>query len=308
MKLNKTIVFSSNAANISGLCSGANLLADETIALVLGTRAEAEAITSYANRVLWLGEIANGAMAESYTGEIEAIAKNEAAVLVMTSGSMRDRCIAAKLAVRLNAGVITDTAALAVNEEAAVEGRRNVYGGAAEAVIKGTASTTIAVVPAGVFEDLKAAEPGTFTEISAAPEDTGIKLLSVSAKQEESVDIAVAKRVVGVGRGIGSEENMQAAQALAAKLGAELGCTRPIAEEEHWMARNRYIGVSGVTVRPDVYIALGISGQVQHMVGANDSKLIVAINKDPKALIFENCDIGLVADMNKILPALTEKL
>ena len=95
-------------------------------------------------------------------------------------------------------------------------------------------------------------------------------------------------------------------EALGAKLGAEIGCTRPIAEEEHWLARNRYIGVSGISVRPNLYMALGISGQVQHMVGVSDARLIVAVNKDAKAPIFQNCDIGLVADMNKVLPQLTE--
>ena len=120
------------------------------------------------------------------------------------------------------------------------------------------------------------------------------------------MDIAVAKRIVGVGRGLGSQDKLAAVESFAARLGAELGCTRPIAEEEHWMARSRYIGVSGATVRPDVYFALGISGQVQHIVGVSDSKLIIAINKDAKAPIFQNCDIGLVADMNKVLPQLTE--
>ena len=128
----------------------------------------------------------------------------------------------------------------------------------------------------------------------------------MAAKQEEAVNIVAAKRVVGVGRGLGSQDNMAAVEALGAKLGAELGCTRPIAEEEHWMARSRYIGVSGVTIRPNLYFALGVSGQIQHMVGVGDAKLIVAVNKDAKAPIFQNCDIGLVADINKVLPQLVE--
>ena len=105
-----------------------------------------------------------------------------------------------------------------------------------------------------------------------------------------------------------SQEKLAAAESLAAKLGAEMGCTRPIAEEQHWMSRSRYIGVSGATVKPELYVALGISGQVQHMVGASSSKIIVAINKDAKAPIFQDCDLGLVADMNKVLPKLTELL
>lgn len=305
MKLNKAVVFSANVSNIPGLCSGANALAQASVAAVIGSSEQAESLLPWANKVAWLGEKAEGVMVESYAASLAELIAGEGAELVLVSNSTRDRCIAAKLAVRLNAGVVTDTSAVSVTEDGSVSTKRNVYGGAAEATVKGN-GLTILVVPGGVFDEQQAAQPGVLAEVAAQPEDNGVKLISVAAKQEETVDIAVAKRIVGVGRGLGSQEKLAAVESFAAKLGAEMGCTRPIAEEEHWMARSRYIGVSGATVRPDVYFALGISGQVQHIVGVIDSKLIIAINKDAKAPIFQNCDIGLVADMNKVLPQLTE--
>lgn len=305
MKLKKALVFSADSANISALCSGANLLAESSVALVLGAKSAAEELTAWADKVIWLGEKAEGAIVESYTAAIAEAVKAEGAELVIVSTGTRDRCIAAKLAVRLGAGVITDAGAVSVSDEGKVEAKRNVYGGAAEATVRAE-GLSILVCAAGVFEELKAAQPGAVVEAVAIPEDCGISFISSAAKQEETVNLGAAKRVVGIGRGVGEEKNVAAAAAFAAKLGAELGGTRPIAEEAHYIARSRYIGVSGVSIRPDVYFALGVSGQVQHMVGANDSKLIVAINKDAKAPIFANCDIGLVADMNKVLPALTE--
>ena len=306
MKLKKALVFSADLNALDGLCSGENLLAEASAAVVLGGRACAEGLLAKADKVIWLGEKAEGVIAESYTGAIEQAIKREEPQLLLMSGSTRDRCIAAKLAVRLNAGVITDAAGLSVTENGRIQARRNVSGGAAEAVLEGESALTIVLVPGGLFEDTPAAKPGVLEEAEAAAEDMGITLISVAAKQEETVNIVAAKRVIGVGRGLGSQENLAAVEALGAKLGAEIGCTRPIAEEEHWLARNRYIGVSGISVRPNLYMALGISGQVQHMVGVSDARLIVAVNKDAKAPIFQNCDIGLVADMNKVLPQLTE--
>ena len=95
---------------------------------------------------------------------------------------------------------------------------------------------------------------------------------------------------------------------LAGVLGAEVGCSRPIAEGENWMERERYIGVSGVQLKSDLYLMLGISGQIQHMVGGNGAKVIIAVNKDKNAPIFNYADYGLVGDIYKVVPELTKLL
>lgn len=110
------------------------------------------------------------------------------------------------------------------------------------------------------------------------------------------------------GRGFGSEEDLQLARDLAAKLGAELACSRPLAEGVDWFPREAYVGVSGAVVSPKVYVAVGISGQMQHMVGCNGADVIVAVNKDKNAPVFKACDYGFVGDLKTVLPALTAAL
>ncbi|EHD7860336.1 electron transfer flavoprotein subunit alpha, partial [Salmonella enterica] len=128
------------------------------------------------------------------------------------------------------------------------------------------------------------------------------------AKSLSSVDLSKAKRVIGVGRGLAAQSDLGMVHKLAAVLGAEVGCSRPIAEGENWMERERYIGVSGVLLKSDLYLTLGISGQIQHMVGGNGAKIIVAINKDKNAPIFNYADYGLVGDIYKVVPALIDQL
>ena len=122
------------------------------------------------------------------------------------------------------------------------------------------------------------------------------------------MDLSKAKRVVGVGRGLAAQDDLKMVHELAAVLNAEVGCSRPIAEGENWMERERYIGVSGVLLKSDLYLTLGISGQIQHMVGGNGAKVIVAINKDKNAPNFNYADYGLVGDIYKVVPALISQL
>lgn len=306
MKFKKAFVFSADADTALALCKGTAAAADSCTAAILGERQLAEDLTDGADKVFWLGEKAEGAITESYCGALEELIRSEAAQLVLLGTGTRDRCIAAKLAVRLDAAVFTDASEVSLSEDGLCV-KRKIYGGAAEATVRSGSAVTILSVSAGIFPD-GGKRQGKVIEKPAQPDDCGITLVSTAAKQEETADLTAAKRIVSVGRGLGGAENLPAVEALAAKLGAELGCTRPIAEEDKLLAKSRYIGVSGATVRPDVYIACGISGQIQHTVGADSSRIIIAINKDAKAPIMQNCDYGIVGDMHKIIPQLTQLL
>lgn len=122
---------------------------------------------------------------------------------------------------------------------------------------------------------------------------------------EQTVDLSSAQRIVGVGRGIKEASNLPLVQELAAALGAELGASRPICDNG-WLPMERQIGSSGQTVAPKLYLALGISGAIQHLVGIKGSQCVVAINKDPDAPIFEVADYGIVGNLLEVVPALTE--
>ena len=120
----------------------------------------------------------------------------------------------------------------------------------------------------------------------------------------QTVDLSAASMIVSVGRGIGEQDNLGLVEELASALGAEMAASRPICDAG-WMAMERQVGSSGQTVAPKVYLAVGISGAIQHLVGMKGAKMVVAINKDPEAPIFEVADVGVVGDLFEVVPALT---
>ena len=143
---------------------------------------------------------------------------------------------------------------------------------------------------------------------TAAPAAGAIEIVSTSVRDTEAVDLCAAKRVVSIGRGLAAKEDLALIEGLASALEAEVGCTRPIAEGQAWLARERYIGVSGVMLSPDLFVAVGLSGQIQHMVGAAGAKTIIAINKDKSAPVFKQCDYGIIGDLYDVVPQLTAAL
>ncbi len=127
-------------------------------------------------------------------------------------------------------------------------------------------------------------------------------------KAREAVNIEEAEIVVGVGRGFKKKEDLKLAEELAELLGGVVGCTRPIAADYGWLSEDRWIGISGKKIKPKLYLAIGISGAPQHMSAVMDSKVIVAINKDKAAPIFQYADYGVVADLYKFVPILIKKI
>ena len=136
----------------------------------------------------------------------------------------------------------------------------------------------------------------------------GATVTNVQAAGSGPANLAAARRIVSCGRGFKAEEDLGLARTLAEALGAEIACSRPLAEGTAWLSKDRYVGVSGMHVAPDVYVALGISGQVQHTSGMADSKVVVAVNNDANAPIFRISDYGIVGDIYDVVPALTAAL
>jgi electron transfer flavoprotein alpha subunit len=151
------------------------------------------------------------------------------------------------------------------------------------------------------------AKPINKIAVDLKPEQIRTKPLELFKEAKSAVDLTQAPLIVAVGRGIKAPENIPQAEAVAKALGAEIAASRPICDEG-WLPMERQIGSSGQTVAPKLYLALGISGAIQHVVGMKGARTIVAINKDQNAPIFEIADYGVVGDIFEIMPALTEEL
>jgi electron transfer flavoprotein alpha subunit len=182
---------------------------------------------------------------------------------------------------------------------------------AADVVFEG-AAPSFATFQAGAFRaDLVAQgsskAPVTPLAVELEPEQIRTKPLELFREAKQAVDLTQAPILVVVGRGIKAPENIPLAEKLAKLLGGELAASRPICDEG-WLPMDRQIGSSGQTVAPKLYLALGISGAIQHVVGMKGSRTIVAINKDQNAPIFEVADYGIVGDIFELIPALTEEL
>jgi electron transfer flavoprotein alpha subunit len=159
--------------------------------------------------------------------------------------------------------------------------------------------------PADQAETLQA-EVMAGTVPPALPEP-GKQFLEFIESEAGEVDIAQAEFLVSVGRGVGEEENLSQVKALAQALGAALSCSRPVVDKK-WLPKYHQVGTSGKSVKPKVYLALGISGAFQHLAGIAAAGTVIAVNKDPKAPIFRAARYGVAEDMFKVIPALLEKL
>jgi electron transfer flavoprotein alpha subunit len=242
--------------------------------------------------------------AEGLSDEIARILSTAGASVFLAGGTLRGKHIAAYVAAKLNAGMSTDAKSVKV-EGGKLLATRLLYAGLALCDDELSLPAVVTIPPRTFLAPNAAAQPGTVETVKAAA-DGRVAISDVTQVGGSTVDISAATKLVSVGRGFQKKEDLKLAEALAAALKGEVSCSRPVAEEEHWLSIARYVGISGHTVKPDLYMAVGISGQVQHMVGARESKLIVAINNDEHAPIFENADYGIVGDLYEVLPLLTE--
>ncbi|ABO49115.1 electron transfer flavoprotein, alpha subunit [Desulforamulus reducens MI-1] len=310
MTVNNVFVITDNQNAVAELCSGARQLGDQVSVVLFGDKNQAaEAIALGADQVYLFGQSGDSVMIEAYSKSIAELLHAEKADLVMVYSSVRGKLIAGRIASQLGTSALSNISEFTV-EDGSIIVKHMVYGGAAIRTEKALSDTVVVTVGTGVFEAMSkdATRQGKVIEVNPDVDNAGIRVLETRPKQGELVNLSAAKRVVGVGRGFASKDDLKMAEELAALAGAEMACSRPIAEGEKWMSKERYVGVTGVVLKTDIYIAIGISGQIQHMVGVNQAKTLVAINKDKNAPIFKHVDIGLVGDIYKVLPQIIEKI
>jgi electron transfer flavoprotein alpha subunit len=244
---------------------------------------------------------------ESYAGAIAELLSKEQASVVLIGATMRGKDLAAKVAAILKTGLVTDALTVQYANDT-IETTRLVYGGLAVRTEAAALPALVTIPPRTFAETSAAAVQCEIITVEAANQDSRVVISNVCPIVREGADIATANKIVCVGRGLAKQEDMKIVEELAAAVGGEIGCTRGISEDYHWLPNDRYIGISGQKVKPELYVGMGISGQVQHVVGIRDSKIIVAIDNNEKAPIFEAADYGIVGDLYEVVPLLTAAL
>ena len=214
------------------------------------------------------------------------------------------------LSVKLGVPYLPDVVGLASQDGDTLQVIRQEFTGQVSTHVQGQVGQgAVITVRAGAFAAAEPGTPGTVLDKSAdaAGLQARRRFVAVQAAQAGDVDITREDVLVSVGRGIGEQENVAIVEELAQAMGAALACSRPIVDAK-WLDKSRQVGTSGQTVKPKVYLALGISGAFQHVGGIKGSPFLVAVNKNPKAPIFQTASVGIVADLLELVPELTAQI
>jgi electron transfer flavoprotein alpha subunit len=292
------------------------LAGDQPIAaMVLGSN-PTDAASELSQAALASLHIIDSPLLEPYTPDayVDALQKAISELkprYVVLAHTYRTRDFAPKLAARVDRALVTDCVGIKPGEKPTF--LRPIYQGklVAEVTAEGEPPHFVSVQIGAYRGDnaKRGAAPVAISSMNVASDQAALRQKAEEPFQEarQAVDLSQAERIVAVGRGIKAQEHIALAEKLAAKLGAQLAASRPICDSG-WLPMERQVGSSGQTVAPKLYLALGISGAIQHVVGMKGARTIVAINKDADAPIFEIADYGIVGDLFEIVPAMIAEL
>ena len=279
-------------------------------ALMIGTRDEKSAKPYFdygAQKVLSIPSIDLDTLdAEIYAQALFDVAKDGPDILLINSTRLGKET-AGRVAQKLQAGCITDAINLTARGSDLIIDRYALGGNTVSSEIILTKKKVISVTPRS-FEPQPSQVDGKVETMDFNPPTRRVTVIERRRKIGESVSIESAERLICVGQGIAKKEDLALINEFCEALQAELGCTRALSADYHWISEDRMVGISGKRCKPKLNVSIGISGQIQHTVGIMGSKLIVAINKDKEAPIFRIADYGIVGDLYQVIPKVTEKI
>lgn len=285
----------------------------ELTAVLLGkdVKNHAKTLSDFANKVLLVEDAKlENFNSEAYQKVLSNLIRERKPLLTMIGHTSFGVDLAPTLAVSLGTPLATDCIGIEFEGET-VSVTRQMYGGKVnvKAVLRKADSYIVTVRPATFSVEKEAPMNGEIVEVPStlAEEITEKRFIQYVLPPPGGVDITAAEVLIGIGRGIKDVSNIPPVEELAKTLGGVLACSRPIVDKG-WLPNDRQVGSSGRTVKPKLYLALGISGAFQHVLGMKNADLIIAVNKDPKAPIFGVSDYGVVEDLFKIVPALKGKI
>jgi electron transfer flavoprotein alpha subunit len=285
----------------------AAVLGTECVALTLGDVADAGQLGKYgASKVVNIASAAlNSFDSQVFTAVIGGAAKELGASVVIMSHSSQGKALLGRVAARMNAGSVSGVKTVPTND-GAFRVKTNVFSGKAIAEYEINSATKVLSL---MGNSVQPEETGAAVGVETL--DIAVPASKVTIKEVKTVDGTVplpeAELVVSAGRGMKGPENWGIIEDLAKTLGATTACSRPVADTG-WRPHHEHVGQTGVAIRPNLYIAAGISGAIQHLAGVNNSKVIVVINKDPEAPFFKAADYGVVGDLFDVVPRLNEAL
>ncbi len=285
----------------------ADLLGTTCLALTLGTVKNAGELGVYgASRVLNIADASFDHFdSQAFAVAIADVAKQNGAMLVVLSHSSTGKSVAGRLAVRLDAGLVSGVNSLPTAQGGSLHVKKSVFSGKAIAEFEiGSAVKVLSLMGNAVKPEATGA--AVAVENVSAKAQGRIRVKDVKT-QEGVVPLPEAEIVVSAGRGMKGPENWGMVEDLAVTLHATTACSRPVADS-HWRPHHEHVGQTGIAIRPNLYIAIGISGAIQHLAGVNNSKVIVVINKDPEAPFFKAADYGVVGDLFDVVPRLNEAI
>lgn len=283
----------------------------------LGTTAEGVVLGSVTDDLAALGkygvkkihQVAADALnhfdAQVFAKVLAQVAETSGAKVIVFSNNLSGKAIAPRLSVRLKAGLVSGAVALPDTSNGFVV-KKNVFSGKAFANISVNTDIKIIALSPNAYQTLAGEGAAEVVAFNATIDAAKVKVTGVS-KASGEVPLTEAEIVVSAGRGMKGPEHWGIVEDLAKVLHAATACSRPVADA-HWRPHNEHVGQTGFAIAPNLYIAIGISGAIQHLAGVNRSKVIVVINKDPEAPFFKAADYGIVGDAFEVVPKMTEAI
>jgi len=290
-------------------CEIAKNNGSQCVALAIGNIEESKCadLAKYgADKVIVIkGDKLNKFVAEAYAKIISQTAAQENADVVVISNTYSGKSVASRVAANLKAGIASGVISMP-DTAAGFKVRRGVYSGKAFADVDLKTPVKVLAITPNTFNITEYNKPLQLSNAEAAINEadfisTPVEVSRVTGK----IPLTEAEVVVSGGRGLKGPENWHLIEELAETLGAATACSKPVSDM-HWRPHSEHVGQTGITIKPNLYIAIGISGAIQHLAGVSSSKVIVAINKDPEAPFFKAADYGIVGDAFEILPKITE--
>lgn len=236
---------------------------------------------------------------------VSEASKRMSSPIILIGSTKLGRMVAGRLAVAGRMCALADVRDLKL-DSGMLTGVRDVYAGKFNAKV-GSPLPCVALVPQGAYPS-PGGSAATVEELVVPAVSSGVRRVQTKPSQTSALDLRSAKVIVAAGRGFKTKEDLALVEKLARALGGAMGASRPLSSDLGWLGEEYHIGLTGVYVRPNLYLAIGISGQLQHVAGIKDSKVIAAINKDRQAPIFQVADYGVVGDLYQVVPALLKIL